>query len=256
MNQGMYLSAGGALTASYRMDVLANNLANAQTTGFQAYMPVVAHRDPAVQEQGLSPSRRHLLDQLGGGLMMGPRELRLSLGEMEVTGRPLDVALTDAHHFLVVQDTDPNGQTASRLTRNGRLTVNNDGQLTTTTGRPVMDERGGPMVVPMNTSISIDPSGAVRTAEGEVVGRLQVVEVESGAELRKLGDSLLAADGGYTTVTNPVLETGHIENSSVDPIKTLMDLISANKSIAGNGRMITYHDQLMDQAINTFGRVG
>jgi flagellar basal body rod protein FlgG len=260
MNYGLYLSASGVLTASYRQDVFANNLANVNTVGFKPDLATVAQRPPEAIEDHLGfDLSNELLDQLGGGALAGPQRIDFTPGPLKQTGNPLDVALTDDHSFFVVGANDPlTGESAIRLTRNGVFTRNDEGVLVTTSGgHPVLDANDQPIVLPAG-EVSINPRGEV-TVNGEAAARIQVARVSDAARPRlfKQGENLLAFTGGdpRTPVENPTIRPGFIENSAVDPIKALTQLIEATKAVTSNGNLIRYHDLLMDRAVNVLGRV-
>ncbi|HSW44032.1 MAG TPA: flagellar hook-basal body complex protein, partial [Phycisphaerae bacterium] len=102
MVYGAYLSAGGLLVNQYRMEVLANNLANAETAGFKQDLTVVRERRPAsaVRMAGLDASDPRLGDSTGGSLV-APTVTSFEPGPIETTGRPLDVALSGEGFFRV-----------------------------------------------------------------------------------------------------------------------------------------------------------
>lgn len=258
MNYGLYLSASGMLTNSYRQDVLANNLANVSTVGFKPDVPTVASRPPEARED-LSPAStaQELLDRLGGGVLAGPQVINFAPGPLEQTGRELDVALTDATSFLSVQVRDPQtGQTAVQVTRDGRLAVDGAGYLVTVAGHKVLDAADQPLRVSPDVPVSILPDGRIQQ-NGADVGRMGVATVLNPQSLLKAGSNLFAFKAGDTRTVNtePTLRVSALEASGTNAITTLMSIMAATKAATGNGKLIQYHDGLMDRAINTLGRV-
>ena len=259
MNYGLYVSASGVLTNLYRQDVFANNLANVETAAFKPSSPSIRQRDPESIEDpvGLGVSQR-LLDRLGGGVLAGPQQVSFTPGALERTGNPFDVALDDERSFFAVQYNDPaTGEAGFRLTRDGRFTRNGEGELVTQAGFKVMDAEGDPIVIPAGSQARIEATGRIVSQDGAVLGQLQVAQVEDTSRLFKQGQGLFNFKGGdpRQVVENPVVHPGHVEASGVDPIKTLMNVTSASKAASGNADMIRYFDRLMDQAVNTFGRI-
>ena len=259
MNYGLYLSASGVLTALYRQDVFANNLANVHTVGFKTDRPSVRQRDPEAVEGGFSEFRKHLLDKMGGGVLAGPQRVSLQRGAFQTTGNPLDLALQGENAFLAVQTMDPRtGAIRVQLTRDGRLSLNAAGQLVTAAGgHAVLDVQDRPITLQPNIPVHINAQGQISQA-GQVVAQLQVTGAAQRETLVKQGQNLLwFADGRdqRSTPDDAGIVPEHVEASTVDPIRALMDLVSATKAVSSNGNLIQYHDQMMDRAINTLGRV-
>lgn len=261
MNYGLYLSASGVLTNLYRQDVFANNLANVKTVGFKPDVAMVRQRDPESIESGAPMKlRNRLLDRLGGGVFAGPQHLNLRQGNLTKTGAGMDVALGDPNAFFVTSVPDGvRGAMVERLTRDGRLTIDGRNFLVTASGgHRLVNERGRPVKIePQSAMPTITETGQVMQGE-KMVARLKVVQVAAPEKLLKEGGNLLRYDGAVEELRinpRPNLHTGAVESSGVDPIKALMDVINATKSVTSNGNMIRYHDLLMDRAVNVLGRV-
>ena len=259
MNYGLYLSASGVLTNMYRQDVFANNLANVNTVGFKRDLASLTSRDPESVEDDLGfDLRSDLLDALGGGVFAGPQRIDLSPGALERTGNPLDLALDGENAFFTVGVTNPGtGALETRLTRDGRFLRNEQGQLVTAvTGYPVLNAENQPITLPAGET-TIDKRGIV-SVNGEPLAQVRVASVPDPSMLLKRGENLLAyaGRGNLQSIANPSIHPGYLEQSTADPIKSLMSMISATKAVSGNGSMMRYHDTLLDRAVNTFGRVG
>ena len=257
MNYGLYLSAAGALTASHRQDVAANNLANVNTVGFKPALAAAQARPPEAIEDFAPMSASHqLLERLGGGTVAAASRVSMQAGAATPTGNPLDAMLPRANAFFTVENVDTPGVPA--LARDGRFLVSDAGELVTHGGARVLSDRGQPIRVPPGVPISLEADGRVTAGDAEV-GRLGVVEVADAdaAQLLPLGENRYALAGGAATapVAAPVLEVGSIEASAADPIRQLTAMMSATKSATSNFKMIQNHDLLMDRAINTLGRV-
>ncbi|BAM04822.1 flagellar hook-basal body protein [Phycisphaera mikurensis] len=257
MNYGLYLSAAGALTASHRQDVAANNLANVNTVGFKPQLAAAQARPPEAVED-LAPMRtsNQLLERLGGGTVVAASRVSLQAGPVVTTGNPLDAMLPQANAFFTVENTQTPGEPA--LTRDGRFLVSEAGELVNQAGARVLDDRGLPIRLPEGVPAQLEADGRV-TAGGGLAGRLGVVEVAAAdaAALRPIGGNRFALLGGAGTaaVAGPVLEVGATEGSASEPIRQLTSMLSAGKSASSNYRMIQNHDLLMDRAINTLARV-
>ena len=258
MNYGLYLSAGGALTNSYRQDVLANNLANVNTVGFKPDLPSLQARSPesAERDAPLATSQQ-LLDRLGGGVLAGPQRTAFSVGPAQPTGRDLDAALTDKNAFFAVSITDPaTGQPATRLTRDGRFNVGADGRLVTMSGHTVLNQDDAPIAAAPGVPVTLTGDGRVQQ-NGTDVGRIQITAVSDLGAIEKAGAGLYAFRGDDVRVPAPnaQMKVGAIEGSSTNAIGTMMAIMQATKAATSNTNLIKYHDQMMDYAINKLGSV-
>ena len=259
MNYGLYLSASGVLTNTYRQDVFANNLANVETVGFKPDMPSIRQRDPeSVEDQLGMDVSNEIMDRLGGGVLAGTQRINFTPGSLQSTGNGLDVALTEKNQFFAVRSVNPEtGQPQVTLTRDGRFTLNHQNELVTQSGLKVLSDADEPIVVPHGAEASIGPNAQV-IVDGKDVAQLQVSRVNNLGRLNKIGDGQFAYTGQdpRSPVENIRVRPGFVETSGVDPISTMMKIVSATKAVTGNANMIRYHDALLDRAVNTLGRVG
>lgn len=214
MDRLIYLSMAGAKATMQRQEVLANNLANASTTGFRAELQ--AFRAVPVRGDGAS-TRVYALEST-----VGHSEQQ---GVVQSTGRALDVAMK-GNAWLAVQALDG----TEAYTRAGALETDAQGQLVTAGGLPVQGE-GGPITIPAGAVPSIAPDGTVSAAVGngrpEVVGRLKMVTPE--APLQRGADGLFRAGDGNDLPADPNarLQDGALEGSNVSAIETMVAMIAA-----------------------------
>ncbi|MEO0587990.1 MAG: flagellar hook basal-body protein [Planctomycetota bacterium] len=260
MNYGLYLSAAGTLTNRHRLDVFANNLANVQTHAFKPLRPSVANRPPeSIENPDRFGTAQKLLDRLGGGVLAGRQSLDFTPGPIESTGNPLDAAITAKDEFFAVAMTDPaTGRTETRLTRDGRFTLNNQGVLVTQSGHPVLNPDNEPIRLAPGVKPSITPAGLLVDSQNNTLGQIQVTRVrQPGDALMPAGENTFRFRGTDTRqpVANVALASESIEASGTRAVPTLMKLIAASKSASSNANMIRYHDTLLDRAVNTLGRV-
>lgn len=224
MDRMIYLSMAGAKATMQRQDVLANNLANASTTGFRAEL----HAFRAVPVQGSGASTRVYALESTPGYDDSP-------GVVGNTGRNLDVAMR-GNAWLAVQGLDG----TEAYTRNGALDVLADGTLVTQTGLTVLGD-GGPIQVPAGSEVSIGADGTVsaRAANGRStnVGRLKLVTPE--APLERGNDGLFrAADGDLPADQTARLQDGALEGSNVSPVETMVAMITAARQFEAQMRMV------------------
>ncbi len=258
MSYGLYLSAGGLLTNSYRQDVLSNNLANVNTVGFKPDLPTLQARGPeSAQRNAPLATSQQLLDRLGGGVQAGPQRIAFSVGVAQPTGRALDAALTVNNQFFAVSVNDPaTGQPVTRLTRDGRFNVDRNGRLTTITGHTVLGPGDQPIVVTPGVPVTLGDDGRVLQNDAEV-GRIQISEVSDLGGLEKAGANLFGfrKDDMRVPANQPHMKVGALEGSATNAMGTMMGIIKATKAANSSARLIDYYDDMMERAINTLGRV-
>ncbi|MEM1099786.1 MAG: flagellar hook-basal body complex protein, partial [Planctomycetota bacterium] len=239
-------------------DVFANNLANVNTVGFKPDLAAVQTRSPKSMEDNLAMDvSSQLMDRLGGGVYAAPQRTAFAPGPPEPTSRPMDAYLEGRLDFFQVQAPGPGGRVETQLTRDGRLMTDDRGRLVTPQGFPVLDNKGRTIDLPQGMPTRIGSEGWITDERGQRLAQVGVVRVSEPMALKKAGGNrfVMVADAGLERLDSPEVRGGTLEGSAVDPISALMQVIDATKAASGNARMIRYHDTVMDQAINTFGRV-
>lgn len=229
------------------LDVIANNMANLNTTGFKA--------DDVVFQEYVMPGAREDTFQRGGDRRVShvwdrATWTNMGTGETAPTGNPLDVAIGGRGLFAV--DT-PQGE---RYTRAGGFEIDAQGRLVTRAGQPVLGE-GGPINFEQgDTGITIARDGTVSTARG-IRGRIRVVDVAGARDLEKQGDNLFRLREGATTTPAqfPDLRQGFLERSNVRPVTEISRMIEVNRAYQSLASMLDRHDQMRRDAIRSLGEV-
>ena len=250
---GTWLSAAGMKINELRQSVNANNLANAQTTGFKHDFAVVAQRVVESREDVGGMRFAHpVLDGLSGGVNVLPVHHTFEQGTIEHTGRPLDVAV-QGEGFFAVQS----GET-TRYTRDGEFTLNAAGELVLEAGEgkwKVLSDAGTPIVAAEGDgAMSIAASGNV-VQDGEVIGRLGLVTAANQQLLRKTGENLFDATATEMTPIDAGLVTESREESTYDVMEGLTAMIEATRAYQLNATMIQLQDELTSVAATSLGRL-
>ena len=250
---GLWLSAAGMKVNQHRQTLLANNMANANTTGFKHDLAVVTERQVESRTaSGTLPYAHPVLDALAGGLNVRPTHHSFAQGPLEWTGRPLDVAI-QGDGFFMVRDGD-----ATRYTRDGEFARNPAGELVlaAAAGRfNVLADDGSPIVIDESGGqVCISPNGTVRQGEA-VIGRLAVVTTADKQSLRKIGANLFDAGGAKMVPAEATLHPESREESNFDVMQGLATMIEASRAYQLNATLIQLQDQLTGQAVTTVGRI-
>lgn len=259
MNYGLYLSAAGALANMHRQDVIANNLANLNTTGFKPDVVLTRQRLPErLEDIGTFTDPQYMLEKLGGGQLLLPTTVQLNQGQLTKTGNSLDLALQGDGFFVVSDGSGTDNEHAS-LTRDGRFLLNRNGELVmSATGLKVLSASNQPIRLNRDAEVFIDADGTIRQNDIPVA-QLQISASPDPLDIVKKGDNLLTVkpESSFTrTPGDGRVHQGFTESSAVDPITALTAMISTTKAAQSNLKMMQYHDQLLGQAVNTFARVG
>ena len=256
MNYGFYLSTAGTITGLRRMETIANNLANATTVGFKADIMSTKAREPEnIENGGMLADANAALDALGGGTLFEPTRMDLSQGSLTPTGNALDVALEGDGFFQLEAPKEMKGD--KLLTRAGSFARDTQGRLVlANSGVPVLADDGQPITLPDDpTRLRIDRDGTIYDGDDEVA-RIAVVMPDDVRNLKKEGRDAIRLIGGRTKqapAATAVLQNT-LEESTVDPVLALADLIKVSRGIEFSTRLMQTHDQMTGRLIETFGR--
>jgi flagellar basal-body rod protein FlgF len=255
MLYGLYLSAAGVMTNSYRQDVIANNLANAETVGFKKDLATFRQRATASREMpGEAGYSNPLLDRIGGGTLADPTRVDTSQGDLEETNNPLDAAINGPGYFQV------NDHGSPRLTRNGQFIIGRDGTLLLSGGgnQPVLDEAGKTIKLDgtLRGQTAIAQDGTINQGT-TAVARLSIVDAPNTAALRNEGGTLFSYhDPAGVKASDSLLRGEFVERANVDPATEMAALMDTQRQLEANANMIHYQDSTLDKLVNTVGKVG
>ncbi|MDZ4858818.1 MAG: flagellar hook-basal body protein [Candidatus Hydrogenedentes bacterium] len=247
MIHGLYAAASGMIAIEDRQAVIANNIANSATAGFKRQNAVNEGFKQIFLGAMGTAERLNFERGPGGGLKTTNVYTDYASGGINSTGDPMHLALQGPGYFVV--DT-PAGE---RFTRNGALTINANGQLTTVEGYPIAGE-GGPVVVE-GGSVEFGGDGTVMV-NNAAVGKLRVVEFDDPALLERYGESLFApvekAGGARPSELTSVVP-GALESSNVQVPYEMAQMMLGLRMYNANQKVITSVDETMGRLINEVG---
>lgn len=235
------------------LDVVANNIANVNTSGFKA--------DGAVFEEFIGRTARSDNMSRRDSQVSFVRDratwIDFSQGSMERTGNPTDVAV-DGKGFLAVQTA--NGE---RYTRNGALQINNAGQLVTTEGFQVLGENGPIQFQPTDTNVQISGDGTISVAtagapgQESLRGKLRMVGFDNPGSLQKDGVGTFALRDGVNIVpdTQSRFVQGSIEKSNVRSVVEMTRMIEITRTYTQVANMMQQQADLSRSAIDKLAEV-
>jgi len=256
MNYGMYLSATGIRANSYRQDVIANNLANAETVGFKRNHAAFHERLNEAMERNEPMSQDSLFSPMSGGLLASPTQIDFTSGTFEATNNNLDLAIQGKGFFAVQTQND------TKLTRMGQFILDREGFLVTANDQAskVVDPKGTPIQLPGYRAhqLQVDSSGTIRTGrDNQIIGQVGLFDVTDPNQLVKTGGSMFSADN-LQQMMKPIAATvrsGWVEGSNVDPTHELTQLMDAQRQLEANANMIRYQDQATAKLVNEVGKI-
>ncbi|RWZ59146.1 flagellar hook-basal body protein [Halobacillus fulvus] len=265
MNRSMIQSAVTMGQLQHKLDIIGNNLANSNTTGYKSknadfssllFQQIDNLSDDQVEVNRSTPDGI----RVGSGARIGHTNLDLRQGNLQNTGRELDVALlTEQHLFQLRVPTEEGFET--QYTRAGNFYLNpmNNGQvmLTNADGYPVLGEDGEPILLAENfDGLSIDTNGSILVTRGDeqaAEAQLDVIEAVRPRMLEPIGDNRFRLpegiddDGIFADVlaTDQQLQSGTLEMSNVDLSKQMTDMLMAQRAYQFNAKSISTSDQMM-----------
>lgn len=253
--KSLQIAASGMAAQQMRVDVISNNIANMSTA---AYRPRAAEFSDLMYQQYLTPGT--ITSQVGtvvpAGIQIGTGvrpstvSMEITQGSLRQTGGELDLAL-DGSGFLEV--TLPSGESA--FTRDGKLNRGPDGQVVTMDGYPLADG----ITIPQDARrISISRDGEVSAyfdneAEGQSIGTISLASFINEKGLEAIGDNMFReteASGAVSrqvpgTEGTGVLRQGYLEDSGVDVVQEISELIEAQRGYELNSKVITASDEML-----------
>lgn len=244
MLEGIYNNAANLSALEKWQETVSRNLAASQTAGFKRTQFSILAEDGVQVGQGK--------DNLGvnsAALPKGASAVDFSAGTLQPTGKPTDFAV-GGDGFFQIQG--PSGQ--SLYTRNGEFHINNQNTLVNHNGMALVGE-GGPVVVdPQKGAITVGADGTISQGENQL-GKIPLYSFANGStDLTQVSGGFIPKKGiTPQVVEKPQVLQGVIESSNVSAISEMVSLIMVSNAYQASQKLITSHDQLMGQAIQTLG---
>ena len=236
MESGVYVLGSQMNALTDRLQIVAANLANANSTGFKRVVATFAGEAAQTSSEpgGLAP----LWPELAG------TSLDISPGALRQTGRPLDLAVRGDAFFVVETTTGP------LYTRKGRLFQNAQGELTDAAGNRYMADSGSLRIPETAREITVQRNGEV-LADGQSLGRLALVDTPRTDMLVPVGAGLYRSDAPVRPAVGSEVVQGVVEESNVRPMEEMVALIDIMRAYDAGTKVLRKMDTLNDQLIKT-----
>jgi len=238
MKNGLYVSLSAQISLERRLETIAANVANATTPGYR------------VDGVSFSTELARAGDSNIAFVGEGDGFISRRAGPLISTGNPLDMAIQGEGWFAV------RSSAGTVYTRDGRMTMNEDGGLVSITGQPILDAAGAP--------IELDPGGGAPTIAhdgmisqgGRQVGAVGLFALDDDAKLTRAGNSGFTSDKPAAPIldfrANGVVQ-GSIEGANVDPVREMTRLIEVTRTFDGVTNGVTETENSLQDAIKTLG---
>lgn len=280
MVRGLYTGAAGMLSQMLRMDVVANNLANADKTAFKtditvfkSFPEMLIRRvdDDGVRKFPLgSYDTMPIVGRLGTGVEVNEVYTNFEQGSLKPTDNPFDFAI-EGEGFFVIET-----ERGIRYTRNGSFLLDKDNYVVTKDGYKVLGEKGyikvqkdnfvvnekGEIIVNQNLYDRQVVSNIENDwANTNVIDRFKIVKFREPRELKKEGNSFYYetefSGPAYTPSQEemPKIRQGFLESANVNIVKEMVDMIEVQRAYEANSKSVITHDNTLARLFNTFSRV-
>jgi flagellar basal-body rod protein FlgF len=244
MDNALYVGLSRQMVLRRQLDIVANNIANVDTTGFkvESLLQKTAPAEPAITLQGPRPVK-----------FVGDDGVARDFGQggLRRTDAPLDLGIEGQGFFQV---TSPDGP---RYTRDGRFRLDETGKLVSEGGFPVADDGGGEITLdPDQGQVSVAADGTV-TQGTTRVGKIGVVKFATLSTLEKAGDNLYRNTSNQqpTQAEDVRIRQGMLEDSNVKPILEITQMIDVSRAYEQMAKIMDSNAELSKSAVQRMGRV-
>lgn len=260
MLKGLYTSYNAMINEQHRMDVVTNNLANANTTGFkkdgatsQAFNDVLAFK---IKDLSEGPGIAKRLGTITPGVKVGEDYVDYSQGGMKGTENPFDMALSD-NGFFAVQYTNKADETSIKYTRDGSFTMNTQGFLVTHDGDYVLNTAGARIKLDPLLDFRVDTAGNIMQGDSNApVATLRITDFEDYNYLRKFGENMYETVDGFKLKESAAkVYGGFLETSNISVVSEMVNMIAASRAYETNQKVIQTYDGSLDISVNQLGKL-
>lgn len=265
MVKGLYMAYTGMTNEQKRLDVITNNLANADTTAYKkegttsrSFGDELAYRIKDTSSYGMIRP----VGEITWGAHLGQTYTNYDSGSFKITDNPTDFAI-NGKGFFAFSFTDKQGNTSVKYGRDGSFTVNTQGYLVTKDGDYVLNMTGALNSDPNEANyIRLDPTQDFEVDQLGViyqndvaVGTIGVIDIDNYDYISKYGENMYdLVEGGNVVATDSTVQQGALETSNVNVIDEMVDMITIQRAYEAGQKVITSIDSTLDKAVNTVGR--
>lgn len=251
MLRSLYSGVSGMKNFQTELDTIGNNIANVNTYGYKKGR--VTFKD-AISQTLVSATPGTSAQQVGLGSQIGSIDTVDTSGSPELTGRPLDFAITGDGYFMVQDGND------TYYTRAGNFYFDDNRRLVNSEGFAVLGTNGQAITLGADVkSFSVATDGTISDQNGKTIGRISIATFPNPAGLTRVGGNLfrqsINSGNPNTNITpgsgsNGTIKSGYLEMSNVDLSEELTNMIVAERGFQANTRIITTSDEILQELVN------
>lgn len=261
MDEGIYIAASGANKQQRKLDIISNNLANLNNTGFK--------KDQVVFQSMMTPFKNDLSFENSRNALLPPATSNDSVvyvgisgfstdhsqGTLQQTGNTFDLALEGEGYFSVQT---PSGV---RYTRRGDFRLDNQSRLVSQNGYPLLGDKGEFLTVEAsNRAVDIDSNGTISVGvglENLPLGKLKLVDFKDKSQLVKEGDGLFRMNDAKAQEipAQASIRQTFIENSNVNSVAEMTGMMETLRAFEAYQKVIQSIDRIDNESVNTIGRI-
>jgi flagellar basal body rod protein FlgG len=250
MNVGLYQSAASLSALERWQDAVSQNITSAQTAGYRKR--TVQFSTELAGKWNLHPTAKHTgpEDEIAVRFARASNGINFQTGETQPTRRELDVAIQGEGFFELKGPGDQ-----KLYTRNGEFRITPERTLVGAGGLEVMTDGGNPVtLLPGGGAVTINRDGTIFQGD-TALGKIAVKKFEDPGQLRPSVAGLFVAPQGVEgeTVDEPELMQGYLEQSNVQPLREMVDLVLISRAYEANQKVITTSDEQMDKTLRALG---
>ena len=259
MIRGLYTAVSGLITQEAKMDVITNNMANTNTTGFKSNdLKIKKFDDVLLQSYDRLNGKKATIGSISLGSRIDETTTSFEQGSIDSTGNQTDFSLNGSGFFTVQRN---NGTTNQKYyTRDGHFHADTKGTLVTDSGDTVLDTNGNAINVGLNT-FSSDAAGNITIGANANTVKLAVVDFNTNLtpnaqykKLIKVGDNLYTSTD-VPQASNASVKQGTLEKSNVNVISQMVDMMNTMRTFETNQKVVQAMDQTLGKAVNEVGTV-
>jgi flagellar basal-body rod protein FlgF len=257
MVRGLYTAYTGMKNEQKKLDVVANNLANASTVGYKEENVSTQSFDNVLSIKIRDESEAYNNRKIGTmslGAKLGEDYTNYKQGSLRQTSNTYDLAL-EGRGFFAVSVMDKVGNTTTQYTRNGSFTMTKDGYIVNTEGNHLLGE-AGEISIPTDTSeVVIDDDGAVY-ADKVYIDTISLKDFDNYDYLIKSRNTMYKPlEGAVEVPAQALIKQGYTEQSNVNVVSEMIEMISITRAYEANQKMIQSVDQTLNLVANSVGKV-
>lgn len=257
MVRALYTAYTGMYNEQNRLDIISNNIANSATTGYKQESVTSQAFDQMLAVKIRDGSDAYIdrpIGKMSLGVKLGEVYTDYNQGSLRETSNTYDLAIS-GEGFFQVRIPSADGNSPVKYTRDGNFNMNKDGYIVDINGNHLQGANGDLQVDPTASEVAITREGFVQV-DGKVVDRIALADFEDYDYLKKFGENMYeTVDGATPKAASALIEQGYLEQSNVNVVSEMVDMITITRAYEANQKIIRSVDTMLDKASNQIGRV-